>query len=73
MICPFAFLERSKTGSVLEANVASYDWSAILYLGTAGEDFEGLASVCMNLLMIGFAASWKLRQVLDLNFWKQTK
>ena len=26
-----------------QANVASYDWSALLYLSTVGEDFEGVA------------------------------
>lgn len=32
LMCPF------------QANVASYDWSALLYLSSAGIDFEGLAA-----------------------------
>lgn len=37
---------RSDFGIVkisIQANVASYDWSALLYLSSVGKDFEGVA------------------------------
>ncbi|CAJ1348052.1 unnamed protein product [Effrenium voratum] len=48
-------MQRNSSGDefaphVDKANVASYDWSALLYFSTAGEDFQGQPARAQRML-----------------------